>query len=77
MSDNIDDVIKFGAKTVKEVHHKLPIGDRRVNVGEQIREGLQFLTIVMNREIANPELAEFVLQLNGSRFFVITEQVFQ
>lgn len=77
MFNNIDDVVKFGAEPIEKVHDQSTIRNRRVDVREHIRYRFQFLTVFMNRHVSDDEIAELIVQLYGSCFFVVTKQVFE
>lgn len=57
MLNNIEDVIKFRAQSVEKMHDQNPVSDRRIDIGKEIGESLQLLTVIMHREVADLKLA--------------------
>lgn len=77
MADDIMDAVKLLIETVEAVHHELTVGDRRVNIGQQIGEGLEFAAVFLDGEISDCDGAKVVFQLQCSVLFVVTEEPFK
>jgi len=75
MFDYINSVIKFFIEAVEHVHDKIALGDRSVNVGKHIWNWLELLAVSLNGLVTNFSWAEFIIELDCSRLFVIAKLI--
>lgn len=76
MLDDIDDIVIFAAKAVEKVRNESAISDRSVNVGKEIRYGLQLLAVSVNCKVSDLFGSQIMIQLQSPRFFIVAEEVF-
>lgn len=77
MHDDINDVIIFSIEPVEKICHQRSFAHRSINVGQEIRDGFEFLAICVDREIPNILVTELVVELYGPCFFVVAEEILQ